>query len=342
MKIFDVPDVELQPFDEVRKARTTNHDHEWTSYREGRVVKRPGTALERFSTGSYFRVRSSPSFALESGQSVYTIGSCFARNIERALVLRGMRVPTTDIPIDPDIYLRPTRYKNTVLNKYNPFSMATEILRGLGEVQFQDRGLIEVGRDRFVDPQTSHVPAMSRKQAEALRDILDAMSIEIRSCSVVLLTLGLTETWVDTTTGCALNGLSGVMASIKERLRFFNGTPEQCYSALAQAITAFHDHNPNARAIITVSPVPMAATFTDLDVVSANELSKATLVVTAQRLAATFDFVDYFPSFEMVRHSPRHLAWSKDQVHVNDDMVDFVIGEFMTRYGASIHQDTAK
>ena len=56
------------------------------------------------------------------------------------------------------------------------------------------------------------------------------------------------------------------------------------------------------------------------------------LRVVAGMLAQRHDHIDYFPSFEIVTNSPRHLAWRHDQRHVLMPMVDHVIGLFSNAY----------
>ena len=43
----------------------------------------------------------SPSFAIRAGDVVFTMGSCFARNIETNLSLLGCRVPMQDLDLPP-------------------------------------------------------------------------------------------------------------------------------------------------------------------------------------------------------------------------------------------------
>jgi hypothetical protein len=86
------------------------------------------------------------------------------------------------------------------------------------------------------------------------------------------------------------------------------------------------------RFIVTVSPVPLASTFKDQDVVVANGGSKATLRAVAEELHRRYDFVDYFPSYEFVTNSPRSLAWAEDQLHVAAPMVARITETFVKLY----------
>jgi hypothetical protein len=90
----------------------------------------------------------------------------------------------------------------------------------------------------------------------------------------------------------------------------------------SQIIALIREHcHPEMRFVVTVSPVPLGATFKDADVIVANSASKSVLRTVAEELFRRFDFVDYFPSYEIVLNSPRALAFQEDQLHVARDMV---------------------
>jgi hypothetical protein len=84
--------------------------------------------------------------------------------------------------------------------------------------------------------------------------------------------------------------------------------------------------------ILTVSPVPLAATFTGRDVLVANMYSKSVLRAVAEEIRARFDFVDYFPSYESVMLSPRATTWEEDGVHVADAAVAVNVRRMVEAY----------
>lgn len=320
-------------FSETISKRMKNNNNDWISLQAGNIVDKPGTALERFKSEGYFCVYSNPSFKINRGSKVYTIGSCFARNIERSLASLGMTVPTLDLKVDQSIYVHRPAYPNTILNKYNPHSMALEIDRGLGRRDLENMGLLKLAEDSWFDPQASHVGAMSWDCAVQVRSRVDALYDGMKNCEFLLLTLGLTETWFDEETNVALNQMNPMLLRpIRSRLKFANVDAADAISALRDSLRALHSANSDMKIVITVSPVPLSNTFTEYDVVCANAWSKANLIVVARTLALELEYVDYFPSYEMVINSPRHLAWSQDYLHVRNEMVDFVVGQFIDRY----------
>jgi hypothetical protein len=87
-------------------------------------------------------------------------------------------------------------------------------------------------------------------------------------------------------------------------------------------------HNPKASLLITVSPVPLFATFRmDTDVVTANTLSKCTLRTVAEYFAKEHDNVFYFPSFEFVLTGLSD-PWEEDNRHVTKESIAQVMHLF--------------
>src|SRR3546814_16246924 len=88
---------------------------------------------------------------------------------------------------------------------------------------------------------------------------------------LVVLTLGLVETWFDTRTGVVYNGLNvAAVKDLRHQTGFFSATVDQVVSVLSGALEALKKRNPDVKVVITVSPVPMAKPFTDSDVFAAN------------------------------------------------------------------------
>lgn len=319
---------------EVLGVRRHNDWKVWCGFdADNKATDAVNTAKSRFESNTFFNVHSVPKFKLKPGSAVYTIGSCFARNVEAQLRVEGFQVPTAEFAIPLEHYISKVHFPNTILNKYTAHSSADEILRAIGDRSYPDNGLLEVSPGLWFDPQTSHTKALGREAAVEQRSSLDKVMGNLIDCDTLVLTLGLTETWVDEQTGAIFNQLNtGVIGSVKDRVRFFNADAEAALGVLSHALERLHVRKPSMNVVVTVSPVPLAQTFTDMDVVAANTLSKAILRGVAHRLTRRFDFVDYYPSFEMVMNSPRHLTWIQDQIHVNGELVRQVIAEFTKRY----------
>ena len=88
-------------------------------------------------------------------------------------------------------------------------------------------------------------------------------------------------------------------------------------------------HNPEVKFIVSVSPVPLHATFqgTRKHVVVANCHAKATLRVVAEEFCRTTPGAYYFPSYESVMYCT-DAAWEPDLRHVSRAAVDKVMALF--------------
>jgi hypothetical protein len=170
--------------------------------------------------------------------------------------------------------------------------------------------------------------------AEA-RGSIDRANREIREADVLILTLGYTETWFLTAGGIPINGTppSQLLHRAPDRFMFANADYEEVYERLgfiANTLTANLATPP--KIILTVSPVPLTDTFTDLDAITANTRSKSVLVAAAQAFVQNHDWIDYFPSYEIVTHSPRDRVWEPDGVHVLAGAVRWVVDHFERAY----------
>lgn len=313
----------------VGKNRRSNPYHRWHG---------PGDAAEsaacRLSAGSYVRVHTGTKFQIPSGAKIFTIGSCFARNAERALRDRGMSVPALDFVLPPSWYAAEDADPSGVLNKYNSHSIEAEVLSALEAETLPDDGLVRIPGDLWWDPLTTGMKPLPREDALSVRKGIRELTREVANCDVVLITLGLNQVWIDSDTGAYLNEFpptSVVRAYPQRWVAAWTGVEEN-YRSCERTIRAITAANPSARIVMTVSPVPMGTTLTRLDVITANTYSKSVLRVCAQMISERFESVDYFPSYEMAMNSPPELTWRPDRLHVTEEAVRFIVDCFIEDY----------
>ena len=68
--------------------------------------------------------------------------------------------------------------------------------------------------------------------------------------------------------------------------------------------------NPTAPIVVTLSPVPLEATFRDISCMTADSVSKSVLrVAIDQAMGEHRPNVYYWPSFEIVRWAGAHVSW---------------------------------
>lgn len=261
-----------------------------------------------------------PTFHLEPGQTVFTIGSCFARNIEEHL--HGFHIPTLGYGVPESEWAGARR--NGILNEYNPGSISQRIERAMrGEPS--PEGAIVRANDLAVDLLLSGYP-VTRERAVARQKEIDGIYAELPSADVLVVTLGLVEAWFDAELGVYLNRIPQRDDLHSGRYELVVFDPAEALAVLEPAFRLLG----GKRVILTVSPVPLAATFTGHDTVTANGYSKAVLRVCAEQLAR-LPGVDYLPSYEIVVAGGTP-AFEDDNIHVLDSVVAEIVRYMLDAY----------
>ncbi|MGI9481796.1 MAG: GSCFA domain-containing protein [Hyphomicrobiales bacterium] len=276
-----------------------------------------------------------PGFHLEPGENIFTIGSCFARNIEKALAVRGFDVVTRRILAGSELT---SMFRANILNNYGVPSIYNELVWAFDDSRPFDPELnfFEVMPGRFVD---IHLPASIRPASfeETLerRKVITQIVREAATCPVVVMTLGLIEVWFDKSSGLYLNYSPRRALVMKHPDRFelhilsYAETIEYLRKIVDLLKSACM---PDQKLLLTVSPVPLTATYTGRDVLVANAVSKSVLRAAADEIVSANDHIDYFPSYESVTMSERGPAWEDDQRHVEADLIDLNIGRMIDAY----------
>ncbi|MBC2776736.1 GSCFA domain-containing protein [Parasphingopyxis marina] len=272
-------------------------------------------------------------FELIPGEPIFTIGSCFARNVEAELLARGFKIPMRQLFNTPAFEgLAPE-----IVNNFGTPSIYNEFAWAFGEERFDEaKAIVEVGENRYADLHIVNsvrpgplddVLARRRGLMEATRTLAD--------CRVLVMTLGLAEVWWDEEAQTYLNTvpLPGVMKAMPGRFSLHVLSFEECHDYLRRALDlAFKHGRDDLRVILTVSPVPMFATHRREDVLVANSYSKSVLRAVAEQIVTADQRIVYFPSYESIMLSDRRIAWMDDFVHVTRPMVEFNIARMVDAY----------
>jgi len=285
-----------------------------------------------------------PKFRFEPGCRVFTIGSCFAREIERALHDLGFDIPVFNFAHQHSKLLAGAGGIN-VLNRYTPPSIFQELSWTRTIMDRDDVVhpydveplLLDAGHDRVYDLTRPIAPefGMTREQAFEERRLLYGLYREAFLCNVVVITLGLIECWKDTQTGLYVEFSKGIIRS-KDRFRFKRLDYVDSLDFIERAIALINrDHV--AKILLTTSPVPLTRTFTRDDVIIANTYSKSVLRAVAGAISESRTDVDYFPSFESVMLTKSPQIWMDDLNHIEPSFV----GSIMARVTESYVPDTA-
>lgn len=276
-----------------------------------------------------------PKFTLDRSERIFTIGSCFARNVESYLVRQGLNLLTSECVLSGDLYrLEGLGARNGALNAYTPSSML-DIMRLGDRDDRMSAGMIFDG-DRYHDMISTGLKPLTEQEASSVRSMILRTYERLSEATTVIITLGYTESWYDNQDEMWVNkSPAGDRKTLRfaDRFSFANLTAEQSTSVLREIVHYIGTKTGDrAKVILTASPVPLHGTFTDRDVVSANLYSKSTLLSSAVTIASEYDNVDYFPSYELVTMARPELAWEDDGVHVKPSLVERVMQVFQEQY----------
>jgi hypothetical protein len=167
---------------------------------------------------------------------------------------------------------------------------------------------------------------------EKARHAVDAREA-IRRAGVFILTAGLTEVWYNIEDGSTFFQVPPAKVYDPERHGFRVLDLEENTLNLRAAIMDIRRINPDCHIILTVSPVPLRATFRPLNVVTANAQSKATLIGAVHQAieSAEDSRVHYFPSYEIVTVMTAN-PFKPDNRHIRPGVLKRVMDVFVRSF----------
>jgi hypothetical protein len=263
---------------------------------------------------------------------VTSAGSCFATEISHHLQANGFNYVITE-----------PHYHGG-----SPYSMASAAwgtifnvpaMRQLVEKAFELRSLPrllwrmeEKGATIFRDPFREEVEFASVAEYEANYPVhVEACRRALLEAEVFVITLGLTEIWQLKSDGSVLSRVPWRLSSSLVERRSLS--VEENLAELETMLATLRRFNPRVQFIVTVSPVPLQATYRgdEAHVVVASSLSKCTLRVAAEQFAKRNSGVTYFPAFETVMYCTEQ-PFERDHRHVRRSTVARVMRLFHTMF----------
>jgi hypothetical protein len=283
-----------------------------------------------------------PKWSLHGVRSIYTVGSCFARNIEEHFDRAGYDVPTLSFAVPPEEWRgdRP----NGILNKYTPPSVHQELEWALrirrarsdrSRAALLAEPLLDMGDGLVVDAELAGFAPVSRERGVERRRQLYETVEKAFAADVVAITLGLVEAWWDIERRRFLQQTptTPMMQRFPKRFAF---APLRFAEALAhtqKAIDLLLRHGkPGLKILLTTSPVPLRTTFTLQDAMVANTNGKSILRAVCGEIAETYEAVDYFPSYESAILSDSGRVWTDNLIHVREAFVAKIVARLVEPY----------
>ena len=283
-----------------------------------------------------------PKFTLNNDDRVATAGSCFAQHISRYMKYIGL----SPYIVEPAHILQ--EQFGGSLDSYSQFSAR------YGNI-YTVRQCLELFRQAFgILPIIEDFVELNGRWFDLLRPNIEkegfATLIEARtdrcyhlsrvkylfeSSDVFIFTLGLTESWYNASGGYTYPACPGTVRGDynPDEHRFHNLTCAEIVDDLDSLIDGVVAVNKNIKIILTVSPVPLVATYTGHNVLVASTYSKSVLRAAVGEVEEKRGNVAYFPSYEIISHPAsfgQYLA--SDLREVTERGVSHVMDCFLTSY----------
>jgi hypothetical protein len=285
-----------------------------------------------------------PKFVLGREDQVATAGSCFAQHIARHLQKEGFSYMVTEQappgvaePRDEDYGVFTARFGNV----YTVRQLLQLVHRAYGEFS-PEIDVWALPDGKYVDP---FRPRIGRKPFESVEALQSAREEHFRAVremfdtlDVFVFTMGLTEGWCAIGDGAVVPLAPGVLDARVPEAAYEpkNYSVAEIEADFDELLAFLNKINPRMRVILTVSPVPLIATFEDEHVLTATTYSKAVLRVAAGELANRHPHVAYFPSFEIITGAfNRGRYFAEDLREVTMEGVGHVMKTFMRHYAGS-------
>lgn len=280
-----------------------------------------------------------PRFTIGRNARVATAGSCFAQHISRAISKSGFNYLVVESASGPQdegggYGVFSARYGN-VYTTVQLFQLFEEAF----DTREVDIAPWQRPDGRYIDPLRQQAEPRGFACADVVREDrlqhIAAVRRMFLEADVFVFTLGLTEAWRLREDGTVLSAAPGVVGGQFDPAlhEFVNFGVDQTSGALTAFLERLHAVNPACKVLLTVSPVPLIATYEDKSVLLSTTYSKSVLRVAAEIATRNFHWVDYFPSYEIITGSfSGGLYYEQDRRNVNALGVAHAIRCFMRHY----------
>lgn len=255
-----------------------------------------------------FPVQRAP-FALTHADRLLLSGSCFTEHIGARLALGKF-----------------TTLVNPNGIVYNPVSIARSLALLAGEnagaedAVFKHNGLWHSWEHHsaFSKPGEQETLQGIRKARQEAADFL-------QKTSYILLTLGTADVFMLRETGGVVANCHKAPANWFDQRRL---TVTETVQVLRDTLTRIKARHPAIQVILTVSPVRhLRSGFVE------NQRSKAVLVLACAELCEQFNFIHYFPAYELLLDDLRdYRFYAADMIHPNEQAIDYIWHYFSETY----------
>jgi GSCFA family len=256
---------------------------------------------------------------IQYSDALFAIGSCFSEHMSERLLRAGFDI--TQSPF------------GTV---YNPVSIKEQVLRLCGGGKFAEGELIQT--NELWHTWQHHGEWSGTDKTEVLAHMNSAFwgaFGKFSHAQQLMLTVGAAHVYTHVETGQIVANCHKAPASMFTKRRL---TVQECIDALREAIVAARRINPDIQVLLTVSPVKHLR-----DGMSENLLSKSTLLLACNEVAATIPNVVYLPVYELVTEELRdYRFYAADMCHPSEQAIEYVWDWFFAHCLSTEAQSLAK
>jgi len=233
------------------------------------------SAFKRFIIKGY----EPPAAFIDKSTVVTAFGSCFAQNISKWLISNGYNVLGKKLSLNSHII----RFGEGLVNTF----AILEQLEWALENKSLEEGLWFGENKEIVLPD------------ENVREATEKLLMKTET---LIITVGLSEVWFDKASGRAFWRSIPKDNFDGDRHGFRLTTVDENRENLQKIVELRDRYMPGCKIIFTLSPIPLMATFRDINCISANTVSKSILRIALDDLISQkHDQVYYFPSYELVK-----------------------------------------
>ena len=243
---------------------------------------------------------------------ILTLGSCFAENIGTKL--------------QEAFFLT---FINPFGVMYNPMSVAQGIRHLLSEKEFTAADLFQSGSLWNSLAHSSTFSAVTADEAlQKINSRLQAARYFLHETNVMMITLGTAWVFELVENGKIVSNCHKLPASRFTRRRL---SVDEIINEFTEVFGLLRNSYPGLKFIFTVSPIRHWK-----DGAHENTVSKSTFHLAVDALEKQFDFVHYFPAYEIMMDELRdYRFYASDMLHPSDVAVDYIWQRFGDTYFSS-------
>jgi hypothetical protein len=288
---------------ETREFRTWFRG-EHTHYNPTRAQLMPAEAVQDFVLKGW--MPDAP--MISRATRITAFGSCFAANISNWLAARNFRLMT-----------KGEDAQNAYVVSCGEGMVNSFVIRQQFEWAWEDKDFEQPLWHGYDKREYGYDPEIQAR-TKALFDETD----------VFILTFGLSEVWYDEPTGNVFWRTIPKDVYDPKRHKFRISTVDENRKNIDAIYKLIRKHRPDAKIIISLSPIPLIATFRDNSCLTSNSVSKAVLRVAIDEIMRKYGkkgVIHYWPSYELVT-DVFHLPYKPDRRHPQRIVLDYIMTLF--------------